>query len=150
MQPPPRPAFPFLVFKEKQPPIGFCTHILHIEENSESLRSWEWFFKKKSWQLPVGLWLGFSALTARDLGSIVGQGTKMPQASWCGREGEQKILRSLLYFMQAHPPAHKLGPVTSHPRAKGRHGSAPDPQKLHMLRDKEEENSRERLYSSCF
>ena len=37
-------------------------------------------------------WLGFCALIAEDLGSVPGQGTKIPQAMWCGqkRKGKKK------------------------------------------------------------
>ena len=29
-------------------------------------------------------WLGIGALTAKGPGSVPGQGTKIPQATWCG------------------------------------------------------------------
>ena len=31
-------------------------------------------------------WLGLHAFTAKDQGSIPGQGTKIPQATWCGQK----------------------------------------------------------------
>ena len=80
----PQARLPILHVKELQLPTYVCIPIFHIGGNSESLRSREWFFNKKSWEFPAGPWLGFSALTARDLSSIPRQVTKMPQASWYG------------------------------------------------------------------
>ena len=31
-------------------------------------------------------WLGLCAFTAKGVGSIPGQGTKIPQAAWCGQK----------------------------------------------------------------
>ena len=36
------------------------------------------------------LWLGLGILTAGALGSIPGQGTKIPQTVWCGQKPPQK------------------------------------------------------------
>ena len=60
--------------------------------------------------------------------------------------GEKKILQSLLYFVQVHPPAHQLGPCDCSPQSTGAHVSTPNPQKLHTLWDKENENSREVVF----
>ena len=35
-------------------------------------------------------WLGLRALTAEGLGSIPGQGTKIPQVTWCGQKRKKK------------------------------------------------------------
>ena len=35
-------------------------------------------------------WLGFCPLIAEDLGSVSGQGTKIPQATWCGQKRKEK------------------------------------------------------------
>ena len=35
-------------------------------------------------------WLGLCALTAKDMGSILGQGTKIPQATGCSQPNKQK------------------------------------------------------------
>ena len=43
------------------------------------------FFKVKPGNSLVIQWLGLSALTARGLGSVPGQGTKIPQAAWRGQ-----------------------------------------------------------------
>ena len=58
----------------------------------------------------------------------------------------KKNLQSLLYFVQVHPPAHQLGPCDRSPQGTGAHVSTPDPQKLHTLWDKENENSREVVF----
>ena len=31
-------------------------------------------------------WLGFHTFTAKGVGSVPGQGTKIPQAMWCGQK----------------------------------------------------------------
>ena len=48
--------------------------------------------------------------------------------------------------MQVHPPAHQLGPCDRSPQSTGAHVSTPDPQKLHTLWDKENENSQEVVF----
>ena len=50
-------------------------------------------------------WLGLSSFTAEDPGSIPGQGTKIPQAMWCGKKPNQNktkktlVLKKLTWLM---------------------------------------------------
>ena len=41
-------------------------------------------------------WLGLWAPTAEGIGSISGQGTKIPQVAWCGQKNKQTNLEILL------------------------------------------------------
>ena len=50
-----------------------------------------WFYKKVAkWNSPEVQWLGLSTFTAVGLGSIWGQGTKIPQAEWHGQKKKKK------------------------------------------------------------
>ena len=42
------------------------------------------------WKFPVFQWLGLGSFTAEDLGSIPGQGTKIPQATLLGQKKKKK------------------------------------------------------------
>ena len=49
----------------------------------QSLKKLNIIFKKQSWNSLVVQWLGFCALTAEGLGSLPGQGPKIPKAIRC-------------------------------------------------------------------
>ena len=46
-------------------------------------------------------WLGFHALTAEGPGSIPGQGTKIPQAAWCGKKKKKKAVEAMVQWSRS-------------------------------------------------
>ena len=44
------------------------------------------------------LWLGLRVFTAKGVGSIPGQGTKILQAAWCGQDKKNKIKNKKFFF----------------------------------------------------
>ena len=60
-----------------------CQYIILTEE--------EFSDYKYVWEFPGIQWLGLCALTARDPGSIPGEGIKIPQALQCSQKKKKKM-----------------------------------------------------------
>ena len=100
--------------------VHFSVHIL------PNIYFWKWEFylkiwitfqdvslseKCKMWEFPVVQWLGLGSFTAEDLGSIPGQGTKIPQATLLGRKKKKPRYKRgwtvTLIMSTAFPPKIK-------------------------------------------
>ena len=44
-------------------------------------------------------WWGLHAFTAKDMDSVSGEGTKIPQATWHGQKKKKKTTRTKLYVL---------------------------------------------------
>lgn len=68
-------------FHSASPP--WCQYIILTEE--------EFSDYKYAWEFPGSQWLGLYALTARDPGSIPGEGIKIPQALQCIQKKKKSV-----------------------------------------------------------
>ena len=56
-------------------------------------------YKENPQEFPGSPWVGLCASTVRNTSSIPGQGTKIPQATWCGQKKKKKERKGKEFFI---------------------------------------------------